>query len=89
MKTSVLCGATLFFLATFAFPTNLLNGDISQDALAEVTALAAKITKEAEAQQNFGNAKRAFNAGAQIVSTAGKHAYVCSTALKDHFQEER
>jgi hypothetical protein len=82
MKVSVLCSATLFSLATFAFPANLLNKDISEDTLAEITALAAKITRDAEAKQNGANIKRGFNADAQRVSTTGKHKYV-SVSLRE------
>ncbi|KAH3905278.1 hypothetical protein HBI56_209750 [Parastagonospora nodorum] len=76
MKVSVLCSAALFSLATFAFPANLLNKDISEDALAEIAALAAKITRDAEAKQNGANVKRGFNADAQRVSTTGEHKYI-------------
>ncbi|KAH5199459.1 hypothetical protein HBI46_227220 [Parastagonospora nodorum] len=76
MKVSVLCSATLFSLATFAFPANLLNKDISEDTLAEITALAAKITRDAEAKKNGANVKRGFNADAQRVSTTGEHKYI-------------
>lgn len=77
MKTSLLCGASLFSLAAFAFPTSLLQNDIGQDTLAEITALAAKITREAESKQKLGNVKRGFNAEAQSVSITGQHEYVC------------
>lgn len=77
MKLSLVCGAVLFSAASFAFPTSLLKGDISDDALAEITALAAKISHEAEAKLQFGHVKRAFNASSQCVSTTGEHAYVC------------
>jgi hypothetical protein len=76
MRASLICSATLFPLASFAFPANLLSGDISEDALAEITALAAKIHRDTEVKRDFSNVKRAFNADAQRVSTTGKHAYV-------------
>jgi hypothetical protein len=76
MKASFLYSATLFSLATFAFPTNLLNKDISEDTLAEITALASKITREAETNRRASNVKRGFNADAQRVSTTGDHKYV-------------
>jgi hypothetical protein len=76
MKASLLCSATLFSLATFAFPTNLLKGDISEDTLAEITSLAAKISRDLETRGRAGNVKRGFNAEAQRISTTGKNAYV-------------
>lgn len=81
MKASLLCSAALFPLATFAFPANLLNNDIGEDTLAEITALASKITREAETEQRFDNVKRGFNADAQRVSTTGEHRYVCGFKL--------
>lgn len=72
----MLCSAMLFSLATFGFPANLLNKDINEDTLAEITALATKITRDAEAKQNGANVKRGFNADAQRVSTTGEHKYV-------------
>jgi hypothetical protein len=77
MRFSLLCSAALFSSTAFAFPTNLLRGDFSEDALAEITALAAKITHEAESKRQLGNVKRGFNADAQRVSTTGDHKYVC------------
>jgi hypothetical protein len=82
MKISLFCSATLFSLATFAFPANLLKGDISDEALAEITELAAKIRRDAEAKQQSGNVKRAFDADAQRVSTTGDHRYVCPPCRK-------
>jgi hypothetical protein len=76
MRASLICSATLFPLASFAFPANLLRGDISEDALAEITALAAKIHRDTETKRDSSNVKRAFNADAQRISTTGKHAYV-------------
>jgi hypothetical protein len=70
MRASLICSATLFPLASFAFP------HISEDTLTEITALAAKISRDTEVKRDFGNVKRAFNADAQRVSTTGKHAYV-------------
>jgi hypothetical protein len=77
MKVSLLCGATLFSAATFAFPANLRKGAIGEDVLAEINALMARITKEAETQQQPGLEKRlSFNAEAQRVSNTGDHRYV-------------
>jgi hypothetical protein len=78
MKVSLLCTAPLFSLATFAFPANLRNSDISEDTLAEITSLAAKITKDLETKQQGGIVKRGFNADAQRISTTGEHRYVRS-----------
>jgi hypothetical protein len=83
MKTSVICSAALFSLATFAFPANLLKGDISAEQLAEFTALAERITQEAQKKPQPAHAKRGFNADAQHVSTTGDHAYV-STISRFH-----
>jgi hypothetical protein len=79
MRASLLCSATIFSLAAFAFPTNLLNNDLSDDALAEITELAAKITKEAETKRQLGSAilPPGFDADAQLVSNTGEHRYVC------------
>jgi hypothetical protein len=77
MKASLLFGATLFSISAFAFPANLLNGDISEEALAEISALAAKITREAKTKRQLGIVKPGFNADAQRISTTGKHRYVC------------
>jgi hypothetical protein len=76
MKASVLCSAALFSLTTFAFPTSLLNSDISDATLAEITALADKITKEIETRRQPIITKRGFNAEAQLISTTGEHEYV-------------
>lgn len=77
MRASLICSASLFTAGSFAFPSNLLKGNIGEEALADITALAAKISRDAEVERGFGNVKRAFNADAQRVSTSGKHAYVC------------
>jgi hypothetical protein len=76
MKVSLLCSATLFSLATLAFPANLLKGDISEATLAEITALTEKITRDLEAKRQGGHVKRSFNAEAQRISTTGDHKYV-------------
>jgi hypothetical protein len=76
MKVSILYVATLFTLATFAFPTKLLKGDISKATLAEITSLTEKITRGLETKRHGGHVKRAFNAEAQRISTAGDHSYV-------------
>ncbi|KAJ4384921.1 hypothetical protein N0V86_000525 [Didymella sp. IMI 355093] len=76
MKVSLICSAALFSLATVAFPANLLKGDISTEQLAEITALAERITKEAERKPQSANAKRSFDADAQHVSTTGDYAYM-------------
>jgi hypothetical protein len=77
MKASLLFGATLLSISAFAFPANLLNGDISEEALAEISALAAKITREAKTKRQLDIVKPGFNADAQRISTTGKHQYVC------------
>jgi hypothetical protein len=80
MKASLLCGATLFTAATFAFPANLSKGDLSEDALAEITTLMARLTKETEAQPRRTVEKRlSFDAEAQRVSITGAHKYVRMT----------
>jgi hypothetical protein len=84
MKVSFFCSATLFSLATLAFPANLLQGDISDATLAEITALTEKITRDLETKQKGGYVKRAFNADAQRLSTTGDHKYVSDpTRTKD------
>jgi hypothetical protein len=76
MKASLLCSATLFSLATFAFPANLLSNDISDDTLADIAVLVAKIKRAAEERPDASNVKRGFNADAQRISTTGDHQYV-------------
>ncbi|KAI2486712.1 oxidase [Pyrenophora tritici-repentis] len=78
MKLSLLCSATLFTLATYAFPTNLLNNDLSAEALAEITEIAAKITREAETKRQLGASilPPGFDADAQRISTTGKWRYI-------------
>jgi hypothetical protein len=76
MKVSVLCSATLFSLATFAFPASMLKGDISEATLAEITALTEKISSDFESKRSTTHVKRAFNAEAQRISTTGDHKYV-------------
>jgi len=70
--------ASLFSLATFAFPANLANVDISASQLAEINDLVAKVTrdlKEREGQPKVE--KRAiFNADAQRISNTGAHRYI-------------
>lgn len=75
MKVSLFYSATLFSLATFAFPASLLKKDISAEQLAEITALVDRITKEAGISTRLG-ARASFDAEAQHVSTTGDHAYV-------------
>ncbi|PZC88200.1 Peroxidase-2 domain containing protein, partial [Pyrenophora tritici-repentis] len=78
MKLSLLCSATLFTLATYAFPANLLNNDLSAEALAEITEIAAKITREAETKRQLGASilPPGFDADAQRISTTGKWRYI-------------
>lgn len=83
MKASLICGAALLPLATFAFPANLLKGDISAEQLAELTALAERITQEAQKKPQPAHVKRTFDADAQHVSTTGDHAYV-RVILRSH-----
>jgi hypothetical protein len=76
MKTSLFWSASLFASA-FAFPASLLNKDISDDQLAEITALAAKVKAEIQSNETRGNVKRlGFNADAQRVDTTGQWEYV-------------
>jgi hypothetical protein len=77
MKASLLCSATLFSISVFAFPTSLINGDLSEDAFAEISALVAKITREVETKRQLGIIKPGFNADAQRISNTGKYQYVC------------
>ncbi|CAN9323128.1 unnamed protein product [Alternaria alternata] len=81
MKASIFCGATLFSLAAFAFPANLLNNldkDISVEQLAEITELAAKISNEVQTKRQLGASilPPGFDAKAQRISTTGDHAYI-------------
>ncbi|KAF3003438.1 hypothetical protein E8E13_001966 [Curvularia kusanoi] len=64
--------ATLFSLAAFAFPSNFK--DISEDTLAELTELAARISRESEVK--LDSTKRALNSDAQRIDTTGDHAYI-------------
>jgi len=86
MKASILC-ATLFSSAVLAFPANLLNNlpaDLSDEGLAEITELAAKITRAVEdmpanlAKRQLGASilPPGFDADAQRISTTGEHRYV-------------
>ena len=74
MRASIYCSATLFTVATFAFPS-MLKKDISADQLAEITALAEKITKEAASDVRL-EARAGFDPEAQSISVTGDHAYV-------------
>jgi hypothetical protein len=76
MKFSVLCGTTLFSLATFAFPASMLKGDISDATLAEITALTERIARDLESKRSGAHVKRAFDAEAQRISTTGDHKYI-------------
>ncbi|EUC31640.1 hypothetical protein COCCADRAFT_6478 [Bipolaris zeicola 26-R-13] len=76
MKASVLCSATLFSLATFAFPASMLKGDISRTTLVEITALTERISRDLESKRSGAHVKRAFNAEAQRISTSGDHRYI-------------
>ena len=76
MKISILCSATLFTWVAFAFPTNLLKGDISEATLAEITSLTETITRDLGTKRQGGHVKRAFSAEAQRISTTGDHRYV-------------
>jgi hypothetical protein len=82
MRASLICSVALSPLASFAFPSNLLRGDISEEALAEITALATKIQRDTEEKRSFSKGKRAFNADAQRISTTGKHAYVRTVIIR-------
>lgn len=81
MKVSTLCSATLF-TAAFAFPANLLNGDISKATLGEITSLTEKIARDLEIKRQSGRVKRAFSAEVQRISTTGDHKYVCNPIKK-------
>ena len=72
MRIPIIFSAILFSLPCFSFPANLR--DISEETLAEYTALAARISSQLEAKRDPG--KRAFS-DAQRISTTGEHAYVC------------
>lgn len=72
MKACFVFSTALLSVAA-AFPANLLKGDISEDALAEITALAAKIAGDVKEKRDFTGV---FNADRQRVDTTGKHAYV-------------
>jgi hypothetical protein len=88
MKTSLLWGASLFASA-FAFPASLLANDISDEQLAEITALAEKVKIDLEAKQQHGNVKRlGFNADAQRVNTTGQWEYV-RTSIGIEERDER
>jgi hypothetical protein len=73
MRFSIICSAILFSLPGFSFPASLV--DISEETLAEYTALAARISSQLEVKRD--PSKRAFS-DAQRISTAGEHEYVCS-----------
>jgi hypothetical protein len=77
MKASLLCSLSLYSLSTLAFPASLFKNDMSDETLAEITALAARITSDLETEKE-GNVKRglAFNAEAQYISNSGEHRYV-------------
>jgi hypothetical protein len=88
MKASILCDVVFFSWVAFAFPANLLNNlpaDLSDEALAEVTELAAKITREVETKRQLGASilPPSFDADAQRISTTGDHRYVCQTLEVD------
>ncbi|KAI4935087.1 uncharacterized protein J4E92_002373 [Alternaria infectoria] len=76
MRVSVLCSASLFSLATFAFPASMLKGDISEATLAEITALTENISRDFESKRSGTHVKRAFNAEAQRISITGDHKYI-------------
>ncbi|EUC28077.1 hypothetical protein COCCADRAFT_9483 [Bipolaris zeicola 26-R-13] len=82
MKTSILYTASLLITATTAFPTALLNSDISSDTLAEINSIVAKIERETAAASNtkrqlgFGFVKPGFDANVQRVSNTGVHRYI-------------
>ena len=78
MKIALICSVALF-LPVFASPTKLVNTDISEDTLNEITALLANITNQANTkrQLGLGITKTGFNADAQRVSNSGKYRYVC------------
>jgi len=84
MRVSLLCGAALYSTATFAFPTNLPKGEIGEDVLAEISAVMARVTREAETKRQSGVEKRAlsFNADAQRVSTTDEHKYVSTGTVR-------
>ncbi|USP80352.1 uncharacterized protein yc1106_07626 [Curvularia clavata] len=78
MKFSTLCSASLFAASAFAFPASLLNKDISDETLAEITGLVEKIKREADVKRQLGAGiiKPGFNANAQRISTSGEHRYI-------------
>lgn len=75
MKLSLIGSAALLPLTAFSFPANLVK-DISAEQLAELTALAERITQEAQKKPQPAHVKRTFDADAQHVSTTGDNAYV-------------
>lgn len=80
MKFSTLCSVSLFAVSAFAFPANLLNNDISDETLAEITGLVEKVKREADVKRQLGVGiiKPGFDANAQRISTSGEHRYVCA-----------
>lgn len=76
MRVSLLV-TTLFGVQTFAFPTALMNGDVSAVELSRITQLADKIAAESRKRQaGLGLIDVGFDAKAQKVDTSGQHAYV-------------
>lgn len=79
MKAFLICSAPLFSVASFAFPTSLLKGDIDEHALAAITISAAKISLQMEAKRDSVKVKRVliYDSDPHRISTTGEQAYIC------------
>jgi hypothetical protein len=79
MKLSVLLSGAILPSIALAYPSKILQGDLSEEALAEISNLAGLIKKEAHIKRQLGLnvLKPGFNAKAQLISTSGEHKFVC------------
>ncbi|KAI4593977.1 hypothetical protein KJ359_008765 [Pestalotiopsis sp. 9143b] len=78
MRLSLFSGVALLALRATAFPASALNSDLSEEDLARINDLAAKITADVKAKRIAGidAIKPGFDADAQRPDTTGDHAWI-------------
>ncbi|ETS73861.1 hypothetical protein PFICI_14807 [Pestalotiopsis fici W106-1] len=78
MRLSLFSGIALSALCATAFPTSVINSDLSNEDLARINDLAAKISADVKAKRVAGidAIKPGFDADAQRIDTTGDHAWI-------------
>lgn len=82
MKTSYISAVAFFGMQALAFPPNLMDREIPEEEMRQLSQLAARIAEENSAVKRDSLGKRlGFDAEKQLVSISGDHEFVSSCAL--------